>query len=93
MSETDDEELREGALYDHAEYLFSAKDDETGEYTYRFDLDGADAPYRWLAEDALDAELPPGWEEAEAEGEHEGMVYYFNERTGESMWEHPLDGW
>lgn len=27
----------------------------------------------------------------EGEGEYEGLVYYYNEASGESTWDHPLD--
>jgi hypothetical protein len=44
----------------------------------------ADADYLWIAEEALDAELPEGWVSGEGEGEYEGLIYYFNEATGTS---------
>ncbi|CAM9751908.1 unnamed protein product, partial [Phaeothamnion confervicola] len=50
-----------------------------------------DVEYLWLAEEALNAELPEGWVNGEGEGEYEGLVYYYNEKTEESTWEHPLD--
>jgi centrosomal protein CEP164 len=50
-----------------------------------------DKGYLWLAREALNAELPPGWVSGEGEGEYEGLLYYHNEDTGESTWDHPLD--
>lgn len=44
-----------------------------------------------LAEEALKAELPPGWEMVMGEGEHEGVPFYYNEELNESVWEHPMD--
>jgi hypothetical protein len=44
----------------------------------------ADADYLWIADEALDAELPEGWVSGEGEGEYEGLIYYFNEATGTS---------
>lgn len=44
----------------------------------------------WFAQ-ALNADVPEGWITGEGEGEYEGLVYYYNEATGESTWEHPLD--
>lgn len=40
---------------------------------------------------ALDADVPEGWITGAGEGEYEGLVYYYNEATGESTWDHPLD--
>lgn len=40
---------------------------------------------------ALDADVPEGWVTGEGEGEYAGLVYYYNEATGESTWDHPLD--
>ncbi|CAM9619282.1 unnamed protein product [Chrysoparadoxa australica] len=50
-----------------------------------------DADYLWLAEEALNANLPDGWVSGEGEGEYEGLVYYYQESTGISSWDHPLD--
>ncbi|CBJ27760.1 hypothetical protein Esi_0084_0059 [Ectocarpus siliculosus] len=50
-----------------------------------------DGAYMWIAEEALSAEVPEGWVTGEGEGEYEGLVYYYNEATGESTWDHPLD--
>eukprot|EP00903_Cladosiphon_okamuranus_P008157 g7856.t1 len=50
-----------------------------------------DAAFMWIAEEALDADVPEGWITGEGEGEYAGLVYYYNEATGESSWDHPLD--
>lgn len=42
-----------------------------------------------VAEEALTAPLPEGWEQGVSD---DGTPYHFNEDTGESMWEHPMDG-
>ena len=47
-----------------------------------------DTDHLWIAEEALTAPLPEGWQQAEAE---DGTPYHFNPDTGESLWEHPLD--
>ena len=47
-----------------------------------------DQDYLYIAEEALTAPLPEGWQQAEAE---DGTPYHFNPDTGESLWEHPLD--
>ena len=47
-----------------------------------------DQDYMWIAEEALTAPLPEGWQQGQAE---DGTPYHFNPDTGESLWEHPLD--
>ena len=42
-----------------------------------------------IAEEALTAPLPEGWQQGLSD---DGTPYHFNEETGESMWEHPMDG-
>eukprot|EP00948_MAST-09A_sp_MAST-9A-sp1_P001510 g1510.t1 len=42
----------------------------------------------WIAEAALSASLPEGWQEWENDN---GEVYYFNEMTGTTQWEHPAE--
>ena len=42
-----------------------------------------------IAEQALTAPLPEGWQQGLTD---DGTPYHFNEETGESMWEHPMDG-
>ena len=54
-----------------------------------FDLNSYPELY-WIAEQARAAPIPEAW------GEHvdeSGNTYYHNEETGESSWEHPLDGY
>lgn len=48
----------------------------------------ADSDLLWLAAEALTAELPPDWETGST---GDGVMYYYNTTSGESMWEHPLD--
>ena len=40
--------------------------------------------------EALEAPLPKSWREVTDE---QGRAFYHNEARGESMWEHPLDGY
>jgi surface protein len=47
-----------------------------------------DQDYMWIAEEALKAPLPEGWQQGQAE---DGTPYHFNPDTKESLWEHPLD--
>ena len=50
--------------------------------------DPADKSSYWIAQEALNAALPPGWVEHKTA---EDAVYYFNADTKESSWEHPTD--
>ena len=68
-----DEFLQE-AICEHAKFLGMDPD--------------IDQDYLYIAEEALTAPLPDGWQQAEAE---DGTPYHFNPDTGESLWEHPLD--
>jgi trimeric autotransporter adhesin len=63
------------ALSEHARYL--GLDPE------------ADSDLLYLAEESLRAPVPAGW--AETLDEASGSVFYYNEETGASIWEHPLD--
>ena len=71
--EMDDAFLQE-AILEHAKFL--GMDPEH------------DRAFLWIAEEALTAPLPDGWQQANAE---DGTPYHFNPDTGESLWEHPLD--
>jgi len=42
----------------------------------------------WIAEEAYNASLPPGWTEHEDEN---GRTYFYNTNRRESLWKHPLD--
>ena len=53
-------------------------------------IDTRDKSFYWIAEEALGAILPAGWEEHRTD---EDCVYYYNAVTRESTWEHPLDGY
>ena len=44
----------------------------------------------WIAREALTVSLPPGWKVYQRK-DGTGEPFYFNSRTGESLWDHPLD--
>ena len=44
--------------------------------------------FLWLAEEALVSEVQPPWVQYSDDGDH---PYYFNNDTGESSWENPMD--
>ncbi|KEG07391.1 hypothetical protein DQ04_09941000 [Trypanosoma grayi] len=47
-----------------------------------------DKPFLWIAREGLKAPLPEHWKACRSE---KGELYYFNFKTGESNWDHPLD--
>lgn len=60
-------------------------------YELGIDIDN-EAEFRWIAEESLVAPLTDGWIQIKQEdGEYAGSLYYYNEVTGASQWEHPSD--
>lgn len=47
-----------------------------------------DTDLHWVVEQAFNAPLPTGWTE---HIDDEGRVYFFQEATNQSTWEHPMD--
>jgi centrosomal protein CEP164 len=47
-----------------------------------------DSEYLWLAREGLKTPLPKEWKPCST---NDGEVYYFNFKTGESSWDHPMD--
>ncbi|RNE98441.1 hypothetical protein TraAM80_08762 [Trypanosoma rangeli] len=47
-----------------------------------------DKPFLWIAREGLKAPLPEHWKACRSE---KGELYYFNFKSGESNWDHPLD--
>lgn len=44
--------------------------------------------FLWIAKEGLKAPLPENWKPCKSEKEE---LYYFNFKTGQSIWDHPLD--
>ena len=44
----------------------------------------------WIAKEALKAPIPPGWKLYQRK-DGTGEPFYFNGKTGEFCWDHPLD--
>ena len=53
------------------------------------DPHGEDFDLLWIAERSLLAPLPEGW--VQLSEDDTGQIYYYNENTGESDWNHPCD--
>jgi hypothetical protein len=47
-----------------------------------------DMPLLWIAREGLKAPLPENWKACKSE---KGELYYFNFKTGQSIWDHPSD--
>lgn len=59
------------------------------EYVKGLDIDPIkESDMLWIAEEAFNAALPPGWTEHQDE---EGRIYFHSGATGESVWRHPMD--
>lgn len=59
------------------------------EYVKSLNIDPIrEADMLWIAEEAFNAPLPPGWTEHQDE---QCRVYFHNSSTGESTWKHPMD--
>lgn len=52
------------------------------------DTDPLDQKLMWIAREGLKAPLPKDWKPCQSE---DGDVYYFNFKTGQSIWDHPSD--
>ncbi|CAJ1446925.1 unnamed protein product [Effrenium voratum] len=59
------------------------------EYVKSLNIDPIrEADMLWIAEEAFNAPLPPGWTEHQDE---QGRAYFHNASSGESTWKHPMD--
>lgn len=47
-----------------------------------------DSRFLWIAREGLKAPLPEHWKACKSE---KGELYYFNFKTGKSIWDHPMD--
>ncbi|EAY07080.1 WW domain containing protein [Trichomonas vaginalis G3] len=66
-------------------------DEEIAEYAQWLGADPeTDQDLYWIAREALTVPLPAGWKIYQRK-DGTGDPFYFNSRTGESLWDHPLD--
>lgn len=68
---------------------YEPSDEEIQEYAEYIGIDVEKEPdLMWIAKEGLRAPLPEGWRACQTDGNE---VYYFDFKSGESLWDHPLD--
>jgi hypothetical protein len=88
---TQDEPPPQQQLMDLSAEEYEPTEQEIQEYCEWLGLDMAtDKCLVWIAREALRAPLPENWTMCYTD---EREVYYFNVRTGESIWDHPMDAY
>jgi hypothetical protein len=76
---------------DGAEEEYEPSEQEVLEYCEWLGMDVVhDRCLMWISREALKAPLPENWKVCYTE---EREAYYFNTRTGESIWDHPMDAY
>eukprot|EP01012_Entosiphon_sulcatum_P011667 TRINITY_DN1715_c0_g1_i1.p1 TRINITY_DN1715_c0_g1~~TRINITY_DN1715_c0_g1_i1.p1 ORF type:complete len:876 (+),score=136.43 TRINITY_DN1715_c0_g1_i1:50-2677(+) len=90
-----EEEEGEYPMYDddfhNPEEEYEPSEQEIAEYCEWLGMDpDSDKQLTWIAREALKAPLPTNWKICYTEDRE---VYYFNVRTGESIWDHPMDSY
>eukprot|EP00445_Apocalathium_hangoei_P072378 CAMPEP_0204153962 /NCGR_PEP_ID=MMETSP0361-20130328/28312_1 /ASSEMBLY_ACC=CAM_ASM_000343 /TAXON_ID=268821 /ORGANISM="Scrippsiella Hangoei, Strain SHTV-5" /LENGTH=150 /DNA_ID=CAMNT_0051109157 /DNA_START=6 /DNA_END=455 /DNA_ORIENTATION=+ len=79
-------------LEEHLDSDHDPDDHEILEYAEWLGIDvEVDSDLLWIARASLKAPLPPPWKPCQAGDE--GEIFYFNFESGESMWDHPCDGY
>eukprot|EP00796_Vickermania_ingenoplastis_P011105 gene11105-7731_t len=85
----DDDGNKSTILPDGCDPNYNPPQDELEEYAEFIGIDPATEPeLMWIALEGLRTPLPPEWRACQT-GDDE--VYYFNFRTGENLWDHPMD--
>ncbi|KAI8813506.1 hypothetical protein BJ742DRAFT_432447 [Cladochytrium replicatum] len=68
---------------------YDPSEDEVIEYARFLGIDPeSEKQLLWIARESLKAPLPEDWKPCQTE---DNNVYYFNFKTGESIWDHPCD--
>ncbi|KAI3646435.1 hypothetical protein MP228_009363 [Amoeboaphelidium protococcarum] len=70
---------------------YEPNDEEIKEYAKYIGMDlsnPVDIELLWIAREGLKAPLPNDWKPCQTD---DGEVYYFNFKSGESIWDHPCD--
>ena len=83
------EEDASGEEYQLEDEEYDPSEQEVAEYCEWLGMDlTQERSLTWIAREALKAPLPEYWKICYTD---EREVYYFNMRTGESIWDHPMD--
>ena len=86
-----EEELRARAIDELArrKITFKSEPSDVLEYAVYLGMDlNIDLEFLWIADEALQAEDPEGWDQAESPN---GDMYYIHTITQQVLWQHPLD--
>lgn len=76
-------------LDDHIDANYEPTEEEVMEFADWIGMKlPEDSEFLWLAREGLKAPLPKEWKPCST---NDGEVYYFNFKTGESSWDHPMD--
>ena len=79
----------EPQILEEEEDDFDPKTEDINQYCKIIGLDPvADPELVWIAKEGIMAKLPSDWKAVNQEGYG---LYYFNFKTGQSIWEHPND--
>eukprot|EP00659_Diplonema_papillatum_P014250 gene14250-21856_t len=85
------DETRSGDEYQMEDDEYDPSEQEIAEYCDWLGMDRqSEKSLTWIAREALKAPLPEYWKICYTD---EREVYYFNMRTGESIWDHPMDAY
>ena len=91
MTAIDDDENRSGDEDQMEDDEYDPSEQEIIEYCEWLGMDPQkEKALTWIAREALKAPLPECWKICYTE---EREVYYFNMRSGESIWDHPMDAY
>ena len=76
-------------LGDNYDAAYEPSEDEIKEYAEWLGMSfPEDNELIWLAKEGLRAPIPKEWKPCKTDT---GEVYYFNFKSGDSIWDHPLD--
>ncbi|KAG5498414.1 hypothetical protein JIQ42_03220 [Leishmania sp. Namibia] len=77
-------------LDDHIDAAYEPTEEEVLEFADWIGMKlPEDSEFLWIAREGLKTPLPKEWKPCSTS---DGEVYYFNFKTGESSWDHPMDG-
>ena len=81
--------MKSSILEENLDENYEPTTQEIQEYARFLGMDpDKDRELLWIARESLKAPLPENWKPCQTE---DGDIYYFNFKTGESIWDHPCD--